>query len=375
MKREASRARRIFVDCHVFDGGFQGTRTYIKGLYSELIGEKSLHFFLAASNIEKLREEFGEADNISYLKYPAGGKIKRLLFDLPVMLRKNKIDFAHFQYRVPPVKVCRYIVTTHDVLFEDFPEYFPKSDRFVSLLTYKLSARMADLVLTVSSFAKEEIRRYLGVPDALITPNGVDSVFFEKYDKAEVQELVKERFNLDNYLLYTSRLEPRKNQHLLLRHFIESGLYKTNQLVFVGHETFPNPELHRIFEEQPAEIKNQVVFIQHLPFPDMLLLLRASRAFIYPSMAEGFGIPPLEAAAAEIPVLCSRETAMADFTFFGERLFRPDDASEFVSKLKTITTEQPDPEYLTKISTEVARRYNWKNASQIFLEAISKFDK
>ncbi|MBD3581589.1 glycosyltransferase family 4 protein [Flavobacterium selenitireducens] len=363
---------RIFVDCHVFDGGFQGTRTYIKGIYSELIKDAALQFFLGASDIDNLRKEFGDHPNVTYLQYPRGNKVKRLLFDLPKMLQKHKIDIAHFQYRVPPIKVCKYIVTTHDVLFEDFPEYFPKMNRHMSLLTYRFSARAADLVLTVSPYSKREIAQYLGVPDAVITPNGVDPVFFEPYTKSEVKKQVAEQFGLHNYLIYVSRLEPRKKQQLLLKHFIDLKLYESHELVFVGHETFAMPELHKLLEKSTAEIRSKVRFIEHLAFGDMLKLLRASKAFIYPSIAEGFGIPPLEAAAARIPVLCSSETAMADFDFFAENLFNPSKDEEFSNKLKRICELPPNEEHLQKISDQIAARYNWKNAAGILTAALSK---
>src|SRR5690606_38990805 len=115
----------FFIDCHVFDKGFQGTRTYIEGLYKELVKDENSMFYFASNEPENLKKVFGQGDNCHYLKYKSFTAVGRLLFEIPLMLRRHKIDFAHFQYRVPPIKVGRYIVTIHDVLFEDFPDYFP----------------------------------------------------------------------------------------------------------------------------------------------------------------------------------------------------------------------------------------------------------
>lgn len=364
---------KIFVDCHVFDGGFQGTRTYIKGLYRELIRDTSNHYFFAAFHVETLKKEFGEAPNITYLKYSSHSKIYRLLIETPMLIRKHKIQFAHFQYRVPPLKLCKYIVTTHDVLFEDFPEYFPVMNRYSSLWTYKFSARISEIVLTVSNYSKVQIAQYLGVPDAVVTPNGVAEVFFEAYDKPAVQAQVKSKYGLDSYLIYISRREPRKNQHLLLQHFIDLKLHEKHQLLLIGHQTFKDEKFDAIYESLGADVKNRIVLISHVNTADMIELLRGARAFIYPTIAEGFGIPPLEAAAAKIPVLCSNQTAMSDFDFFGEDLFNPYDAVEFRQKLAAIADAQPNNQKLENIRQAVAEKYNWQNAAVIFSRELNKF--
>jgi glycosyltransferase involved in cell wall biosynthesis len=368
-----SKIPRIFVDCHVFDGGFQGTRSYIKGLYTELVKDESKHFFLAAKDTEKLKLEFGERPNITFVKYRTVNKIFRLLIETPRLIRAHRIDFAHFQYRVPPVKLCKYIVTTHDVLFEDFPEYFPRMNRHSSLQTYKYSARISEMVLTVSEYSKHEISKYLKVKNAVITPNGVSDVFFETYDKTAIQKQVRKEFGLESYLIYISRREPRKNQHLLLKYFVDLKLYETNQLVLVGHETFKNPGMDSIYNGLSETIRKKIVFIDHVGFDKMLLLLRGAKASVYPSIAEGFGIPPLEAVAARIPTICSNQTAMADFNFFGDDFFNPSDEKEFRKKLLKIATELPDEAKLDAHREVVKDQYSWRNAAAIFNKTLEKF--
>ncbi|RZJ29885.1 MAG: glycosyltransferase family 1 protein [Flavobacterium sp.] len=364
---------KIFVDCHVFDGGFQGTRSYIKGLYAELVKDKSRHFFLAANDTEKLKKEFGEEDNITFLKYRSGNKFIRLALETPYLIKKHGIDFAHFQYRVPPIKCCRYIVTTHDVLFEDFPEYFPKMNRHSSLITYKYSAKMSDIVFTVSEYSKQEIAQYLGVNTAVVMPNGIESIFFEHYNKEAVKQQIKETYGLDDYLIYISRREPRKSQHLLLKHFIDLNLHEHLSLVLVGHETFKNPEFEVIYNALEPNVRKKILLIDNLGFQKMLPMLRGAKACVYPSIAEGFGIPPLEAVAAKIPTICSNQTAMADFDFFKNDFFNPFDENEFREKLHKIAIQPSDGNQLEERKAIVKARYNWQNAADIFNRELQKF--
>ena len=223
---------KIFVDCHVFDYGFQGTRTYIQGLYLELLKDKSKSFYFAAGNISNLKTIFGEADNIHYLEYTSKNKYYRLLIDIPRLIRKNKIDFAHFQYIIPPIKYCKYINTIHDVLFLDFPQYFPLSYRLKNKFLFKWSAKKSDIVLTVSSFSKNQIEKHFKINTIAITPNAVDPVYFEQYDKTAIKYKVKDKYNVDKYWIYISRWEPRKNHHTILEVFVENKFYKDFSLVF-----------------------------------------------------------------------------------------------------------------------------------------------
>ena len=109
----------VLVDMHVFDDKHQGTRTYLRGLYLELIYiAKNWRFFLAANNIENLKNEFGDHHNVTYIPLKRHNKFYRLLIELPLIIKKYEIDCSHFQYITPLFKKGKYIVTTHDILFE-----------------------------------------------------------------------------------------------------------------------------------------------------------------------------------------------------------------------------------------------------------------
>ncbi|WP_291103672.1 glycosyltransferase, partial [Flavobacterium sp. UBA5153] len=228
---------KIFVDCHVFDGSHQGTTTYIRGLYQELIKDKNKQFFFGANDISVIQEIFGTAGNVHYLKYSSQNKVYRLLFDIPRLIKKNKIDYAHFQYIVPPLKYCKYVNTIHDVLFLDYPEYFPLSYRIKNRFLFKWSAKHSDIVLTVSEYSKKQIQKHFGIKNSTITPNAVDRIFFEPYEKEKVQVEVKSKYNFQDYWIYISRWEPRKNHHTLLEVFTENEFYRNYSLVLVGDKS------------------------------------------------------------------------------------------------------------------------------------------
>lgn len=95
---------RLLVDAHVFDGKFQGTRTYIEGIYTNLVKHADIDFYFAAYNIDILKKVFGETGNIHYVKLNSKNNIIRLAVEFPSIIKRLNIDFAHFQYISPLFK-------------------------------------------------------------------------------------------------------------------------------------------------------------------------------------------------------------------------------------------------------------------------------
>ncbi len=358
---------KIFVDCHVFDGNFQGTTTYLKGLYSELLKDKTQHFFFGATNTAFLETIFGKHNNLTYESYKTKNKFYRLSIDIPRIIKKNKIDYAHFQYVVPPIKSCKYIVTIHDVLFLDFPEHFPLIYRKKNKLLFKTSAKRSDVVLSVSEYSKQQIQKHFGIKKVMLTANAVDQVYFEAYDKNEVKKQVSEKFKTANYFLFVSRWEPRKNHDRLIKAFVEGEHYKKHNLVFVGDEAIENKAYNSYYASLSPEIKAKIFVFNKVNYQDLLLLVRAADLSIYPSIAEGFGIPPLESLAANVPTICSNTTAMSDFDFFDDCLFNPLNLADLKAKIEIGLKDTQ----VSKKREAMMAKFSWKQASEEFKKAIS----
>jgi len=364
---------RIFVDCHIFDGSFQGTTTYISGLYKELIKDQNKHFFFAANDINKVKDIFKEASNISYLSYSSTNKFYRLLIDIPRLVKINKIDFAHFQYIVPSFKYCKYIVTTHDILFVDYPQYFPLLNRIKNTFLFKWSAKKSDIVLTVSEYSKRKIEEHFGIKNIYITSNAVSEEFFEPYDKKQIELDIEHQYGLSNYIIYVSRWEPRKKHDLVLKSFVNQKLYENYNLLFIGDTSFANKKYEEFFNALDSEIKNKIFRFKKVDFKSMLHFLRGAKAAVYPSMAEGFGIPPLESLAAKIPTITSNATAMSDFKFLSDYSFNPANEKEFDKKLLDILNL--DESKILDLVESLKTQYSWSKSAAIFNQAVNDYQK
>jgi len=363
---------RIFVDGRVFDTEYQGTRTYIHNLYKIIDNIGDFEIFLASCDPENAAGFFPGSANIRFIRYHTVSRLQRAFRELPEMMTRYSIDAAHYQYVAPPRKNCVQIVTIHDLLFKDFPGEFSLAYKMVKGAAFYLSAKRADLVTTVSAYSKKAIVRHFSIPEENIhvVPNGVSNFFFEPYDKQKAALEVREKFGFRDYLLYVSRIEPRKNQLDLLRAYLELELYRQDKsLVFVGKTSIAVPQLKEILMPLEEDVKKKIFFLEDISNADLRLLYQGAELFVYPSKGEGFGIPPLEAGALGIPTICSNTTAMEDFTFFGDRHINPDPATLKTSITRALAGQ---PSNLREISNTIRRRYGWEKAAFTMNELIWK---
>jgi len=353
----------IFVDAHGFDQEFQGSRSFIQEIYTLLAHKNDIQLYLGAYDTKNLAAHFSAQSGIQYIQYRSRSSIFRLLFNIPSIIRKYGIDYAHFQYMAPLFKNCRHIITTHDVLFMQSKKDFSFGYRTIRKLLCKRAAKKADLLTTVSAFSKASIAKYFGINPSKINiiGNGVHPRYFEQFDKGSETAIIKARFGFDKFILYVSRIEPRKNHSLLLNIYLELELYRQGyNLVLLGHQSIGVPEFDKLLAELPDAIRNMIFMSSTIKEKELLSFYRAATVFVYPSRAEGFGIPPLEAAATRSLVLCSNKTAMDQYHFFGVDHVDPEDKELFKSRLSAILHDTPDTGSLDRISQKIKQDYCWQ---------------
>jgi len=362
---------KILIDAHVFDGKFQGSRTYLKGLYSEMIHlKKEWDFYFVAKNIETLKREFGEHHNVHFLPLKSTNKFSRLLIEFPKLIRKHQIDYSHFQYITPLLKVGKYVVTTHDILFEEerFKQFFPKKYRLINGLLFKRSAKQADILVTVSEYSKKKISELykINLTTIVVTPNAV-SISNPTFKK---NNYIQENYGCKKYLLYVSRIEPRKNHISILRAYKNLKLQdKGYQLVFIGSKDLPYLEYDQFIAENKELLSENLVTFSNIEFEELKHFYKESQLVVYPSFAEGFGIPPLEGAMFTKKVICSKATAMSEFNFF-TYFIDPNNQKEIEETIKK-ALKDTNTEKLEEIRQTIEKKYTWRKSAEKFIEGFT----
>lgn len=364
---------KIFVDAHVIDGPFQGTRTFIEGLYMEMVHLPGIQLFIAANNTEELKRVFDGDERIFYIAYKSRNRLQRILVEIPYLLKKHRIDYAHFQYITPLVNHCKTIVTTHDVIFREIPSAYSYSYKKIKTFLYKRSVKKADIVTTVSEHSRTSIEKNLKFPgrQVHIIPNGINKKYFEGLEKIKAREYIYDKYAMERFLLCVSRIEPRKNHALMLKAFLQLGLAsKGYYLVFLGNKTIRVPELDRELKKLSSSESEKVMIRDDIDQEELKYFMSAATVFLYPSKGEGFGIPPLEAAALHTPVICSNAAAMSEFTFFADDHIDPLNEEGFIDRIQHILEHQPDPEILSQRSKLIEEKYTWKISAESFYQLI-----
>lgn len=354
----------ILVDGHVLDGKPQGTSTHIVGLYSEVAQRGEAEVLIATEREDSISRWFPDREDIKWVPLRATNKYRRLATEFDVLAERYAPDYMHFQYIAPVRKRTRWIVTVHDLLFLDLPKYFPLRYRVQNRLLFGVSAKRADIVLTVSKYSQAAIARHFGIEagNIAVTNNGLDS--FAGVEPKPVADLEP-----SNFFLYVSRFEPRKNQDGLIRALreIRNELPEDFQLVLVGNPALAYPA----FDAELAAAGPLVRCLSDLSFDELVWLYRNASASLYPSFAEGFGIPPLEAVVAGGLSYGAANTAMTEIADCLHGTFNASDTADIQRAMRQALAYgnySPD----SAMQERALAKFSWARSADNLMAAIRR---
>lgn len=286
---------------------------------------------------------------------------------VPMAVARARADLLHEpHYVLPPLTRCRTVVTIHDCIHLRFPEYLPNRAAFVyAHAMIRLATRKADRVLTVSDASKRDILHYTGAaPEkVVVVHNGLDARFAAVPD-AEAMDRVRQRFQLDHpFVLYVGNIKPHKNLERLIAAFASmradgpEGL----KLVVIGDETSKHPGLRQAVHRH--RLDKHVRFFGFQPAATLVTFYRLARAFVFPSLYEGFGLPPLEAMANETPVVTSNVSSLPEVAGDAALLVDPYDVASIADGIRRAVTDEPLRQQLIAKGRARAMAFSWTRAA------------
>lgn len=298
---------------------------------------------------------------------------------LPLHVRR--VGYALFHgtnYDIPLWKRCPTVVTIHDLSVLLHPELHERKQARRARRRLPIMARAATMIITATEHGKREVCEHLRVePERVAVTPYAPRRNFRPVPLEQFAEVRKRLSIEDDFLLFVGTIEPRKNLLTLVRaleKILRAGSLRP-QLVIAGREGWLMDDLFAYI--RGAGLQDRLRFTGYLSDEDLSALYSSCSAFIYPSLYEGFGLPPLEAMACGAPVITSRIPSIMEVVGQAALLFEPTDTEALAESIIKLLEDEDERERLRAAAIERAAAFTWeKTAAQtfeIYRQAIEKW--
>jgi glycosyltransferase involved in cell wall biosynthesis len=303
----------------------------------------------------------------------------RLRLPIPVEWFTGPVDIFHStDFVLPPVRQARTILTVHDLTFMRLPECAEMGLRAYLNKVVPLSIERADLVLADSQSTKNDLIELLDVsPDKIeVVYAGVEERFRPMEGEMALQR-VKKRYGLDfPFILSLGTLEPRKNftglieAYALLRGKGQGRGRRGLKLVIAGSRGWLYDEIFARVEE--LDLEDEVIFPGFVADKDLPALYNLAELFVFPSLYEGFGLPPLEAMACGTPVITSDRPSLPEVVGEAGLMVEATDGEALAGAMEWVLTDENLREEIREKGLEQAEKFTWEAAAEKLLDVYRR---
>lgn len=375
-----NKIKRIGVDARFYGPGGKGLGRYAQEVLDRilLLDDKNEYvIFLSNDNFEDFK-----TSNPNVKKVLAKARWYSIYEQvlMPYLIWKEKLDFIHFMhFNVPFFCPAKFIVTIHDLILTRFPSrrastlapvfYYIKNSGYRMII--KRAVYRSEKIIAVSNFTKLDILNFFHVSDKNILADKIQVIYegiaesFKRSDLKDDKEAIL-RYNIHiPYLLYVGNVYPHKNLEVLIKIFPEiKEKHKHLQLVLVGKDDYFYERLKKAVDIKNS---NDIIFPGFVPDDDLRILYGNAIAYVFPSLYEGFGLPPLEAMANGCPVISSNKSSMPEILGDAALYFDPNDREDIKKKIEDMIGNEQLRSELKRKGSELIKKYSWDEcASQIF---------
>jgi glycosyltransferase involved in cell wall biosynthesis len=340
--------------------------------------DRSTKYFLIGSP-EKVKEIGSLPANFHTVPLLETDTTAKGYFEFRTILKRLGVDLVHIPHLfwMPRSLPCPYVMTVHDVL-----EHMSRSKGHSGLrrsLHYQLTRRVllgAARIFAVSQFSKSEVEKLFGIPSPKIEVvyNAIDERFLHGHTNDADRQLIAERYLVTYpFLLYAGRISPHKNLVRIIEAFsaLKGELEKENhlpdlKLIIIGDDLSSHPDLRRTVIR--SGVHNDVRFFGFVPIDILRIFYDLAIAFIFPSLYEGFGLPPLEAMAHGTPVVTSNMSSLPEVVGNAAVLVNPENVFEIMRATHRVLVDPVLREKLKVRGYERSKHFSWDDSARRILK-------
>ena len=358
---------KVGIDAKWFFNGPPSGKVVVKQLLKELLSNtyKDDEFYVFLNKADKELEFPHKRENIKCIYISSFNNLISNAFILPIQAKKYKLDVVLFQNFGTFLNI-KSIVYIHDLLYLDYPQYYSLKERlYLSVL--KPLAKKADTIITISEAEKKRIIKHkLGIDNVHFVYHGVDDKFkpIDKHNAKDIKAF-KNKYDLPNqFILYLGRLNIRKN----IANLISAMQFIDTPLVIVGKNDHKSENLTSIINT--LNLQDKIIFTGYLEENELPLVYALSTVFCFPSYAEGFGLPPLEAMASGTPVIVSDRTSLPEVCEDAALYINPDTPSDIAKKINTLLASKEIINTFANKGVVQSEKFSWKKSAKNLMNII-----
>ena len=298
-------------------------------------------------------------------------------------LKRMNCDLIHIPnlFSVPRVLPCPYVMTVHDML-EHMTRAHAESALWRSIY-FQMTKRVlagAARIFAVSNFTRNEIEKLFEIPSERVEVvyNAIDERFLRGHATEADRDLIARRYQVTYpFLLYAGRISPHKNVVRMIEAFsaLKTELerdqaYPDLKLIIIGDDLSGNPDLRRTVVR--SGVQNDVRFLGFIPIEVLRIFYDEAKIFVFPSLYEGFGLPPLEAMAHGTPVVTSNVSSLPEVVGNAAVLVNPENVFEIMRALHRVLLDQPLRTRMKERGYQQAAKFSWETSVRRILDAYSQ---
>jgi len=298
-------------------------------------------------------------------------------------LKRLDCDLVHIPnlFSVPRFLPCPYVMTVHDML--EHMSRAREQSNFLRSLYFQMTKRVlagAARIFAVSNFTRNEIEKLFEIPSdrVEVVYNAIDERFLRGHASAADRDLIARRYQVTYpFLLYAGRISPHKNVVRMIEAFsaLKTELerdqaYPDLKLIIIGDDLSGNPDLRRTVVR--SGVQNDVRFLGFIPIEVLRIFYDAAKIFVFPSLYEGFGLPPLEAMVHGTPVVTSNVSSLPEVVGNAAVLVNPENVFEIMRALHRVLMDQSLRDRMKERGYQQAAKFSWETSVRRILEAYGQ---
>jgi len=360
-----------------------GLATYIRNVVRTLSRVDAANEYYLVGNPARFEQLGPLPDNFHLLALQNPERTFANHVEMQRTLATHHVDVVHVPnpFWRPLLTRKPYVITVHDLLEYLYQARTSNGVRraFHSFMTRQAMQRAAR-IFAVSNFTKRDVSRLFDVEPSKIEVvyNALDESFQRGHATPEEQETVRGRYQIDSpFLLYAGRISPHKNVARLIEAFAalkarldKEDIFGDLKLIIIGDEVSRNPDIRRAVVR--GGMQYDVRFLGFVPIDVLRIFFDMAKVFVFPSLYEGFGLPPLEAMAHGTPVVASNTSALPEVVGEAALLVNPENIFEISRAMHRLLTDQPMRDRMKAAGLEQAQRYSWEASVRRMLEVYAE---